>query len=200
MEAGFYVNLFEVSSPDTPIELMRVERSRYPDLRTLREELTEKYTAVRVYSSHDVVYGYGGRQADALVGYGFAKVTVPLKEIPEVTSRMILEGLIERLTIDGYQSQERKGRATIFDFTTPILVTSGGARLHRGYDLRTLFLKDPASESLLFGIVVDVAYAYTDSQGARLSTHEVVARFGSETLQAIRQKQGDILPDRRINL
>jgi hypothetical protein len=200
MDAGFYVNLFEVSFPDTPIEFMRVERSKYPDLRSLRGELADKYKAVRVYSSHDVVYGYGGRQADTLVNYGFVKVTVLLKEIPEVTGRMILEGLVECLEMDGYQSQEQKGRAAVFDFRTAVLVTSGGARLCRGYDLRSLFLKDPASESLFFGTIVDVAYAYTDSQGARLNTHEIVARFGSEALQAMRQKQGDILPNRRINL
>jgi len=199
MDAGLYVNLFEVSFPDTPVELMRVERSKYPDLRSLRRELAAKQMAVRVYSSRDVVYGYGERQAEALADYGFIKVTVPLKEMPEVTSRMILEGLVERLMVDGYQSQERKGRTTVFDFGTPVFVTKEGARLFRGYDLRSLFLRDPADESLFFGIIVDVVYAYTDSQGARLSTHDVVIRFGNEALQALRQKQGDILPNRRIN-
>lgn len=199
MDAGFYVNLFEVSFPDTPLEVMQVERSKYPDLRGLRRELAEKHAVVRVYSSHDVVYGYG-EQAEDLVDYGFVKVAVSLKEIPEVASRMILEGLIERLTVDGYQCQERKGKATVFDFRTPVLVTREGAKLFRGYDLRSLFLWDTASESLVFGIIVDVNYAYTDGQGTRLSTHELVARFGSEALQAMRQKQGDILPNRRINL
>jgi len=200
MDAGFYVNLFEVSLPDASLELMRVERSKYPDLRGLRRGLAEKHAAVRVYSSRDVVYGYGERQAEVLVNYGFVKVTIPLKEMPEVTSRMILEGLIEHLAGDGYQYQEQKGRTTVFDFRTPVLVTRGGAKLFSGYDLRSLFLRDPAGESLFFGIIVDIVYAYTDGQGARLSTHDVVARFGNEALQAMRQKQGDILPNRRINL
>jgi hypothetical protein len=200
MDAGLYVNLFEVSFPDTPVEIMRVERSKYPDLRSLRRELATKQMAVRVYSSRDVVYGYGERQAEALADYGFVKVTVPLKEMPEVTSRMILEGLVEHLRVDGYQSQERKGRTTVFDWKTPIFVTKEGTRLFRGYDLRSLFLRAPVGESLFFGIIVDVVYAYTDSQGARLSTHEIVARFGNEALRAMRQKQGDILPNGRINL
>lgn len=197
MDVGFYVNLFEVSFPDAPLQLMRVERSKYPNLKDLRRELADKQMAVRLYTSRDVVYGYG-RSQEVLADYGFAAMTVSLKEIPEVTSRMILEGLVERLIADGYQKEE-KGRVKVFNFGTPILKTRDGVRLFSGYDLRSLFLREP-DEGLFFGIIVDVAYACTDGQGNRLGSREIVKRFGSEALQAIRQKQGDILPNRSINL
>lgn len=36
---GFYTNLFDIAVPDKEIHVMRVERSKYPDLKEFREEI-----------------------------------------------------------------------------------------------------------------------------------------------------------------
>lgn len=59
MELGFYVNFFEVSFQDTPVQLMLVQRSKFSDLRSLRQELADRQINAQVYSSGEVIYGYG---------------------------------------------------------------------------------------------------------------------------------------------
>src|SRR4051794_20928598 len=110
MDPGFYINLFEVSLPNAPVELMRVERSKYSDLRKLRQELQEKGLISQVYSSRETIYGYGEQSAEELVQYGFAKVMVPLQEVPEVASHMVLEGFVAQLATKGYETRWQKGR------------------------------------------------------------------------------------------
>jgi len=113
LDVGLYLNLFPVEVPSDPIRLLSIDRTRYPDLRPLREELTQLGKIVWVYAEDDKVYGYG-KDCDSLLSRGFCETDVTLPDKPRLTARMILEGFIDRIEQDDYTPLEGKGRYAVF--------------------------------------------------------------------------------------
>lgn len=198
MDIGIYTNIFEVSVPDKQVEIMKVERGTYPDLRKLRDSLQSEKGDVEVYAGNEFVYGYGPAM-DRLREHGFILSKARLIDVPKLTSRMILNGFLEQLSQDGFEKIEGKGRVKVFNFNKPTTLSSRRINLYQGYDLRSIFLFNPEKESLSFGLVIDIAYTFKDERGNSLNTHTVIENFGSNILKEIRQKQGDLLPDSKIN-
>uniref|UniRef100_A0A7C2BLX1 Uncharacterized protein n=1 Tax=Thermosphaera aggregans TaxID=54254 RepID=A0A7C2BLX1_9CREN len=50
LDSGFYINLFEISIPEKEIRIMRAERSKYSDLRELRNEIAKAEKEIFVYA------------------------------------------------------------------------------------------------------------------------------------------------------
>jgi len=199
MDTGLYVNLFEVKFEDCDLTLMLARRSQYTDLRGLRQRLAEAKFAARVFAVGDEVYGYG-LESNRLADYGFVPTTVRIGQHPPLASRMVLEGYIAGLEEAGYACEYSFGRVTAYQYGKALLETANGVKLYRGFELQSLYLLDPETDLLVYSIVINPAFAYHDPNGQPLNTHDVVARFGHETLQALRTRQGDLAPRGGINL
>jgi len=190
---GLYVNLFPVQVPDDPIQLMAVDRSRYPDLRLLRDDLQRPGQMAWLYADGDKVYGYG-RDCDILASRDFVKLEIRLEDAPSLTGRMVLEGFLERINREGYMPVWGKGRCRTFNWNRYQTTRDGQVRVCHGYDLRSLFLYDANTAKMVFGLVIDATYAFKDQAGEPLSPYEIRRRFGSQALRQVRQIQGDLIP------
>lgn len=199
MDAGWYANLFEIQFEDVSIPVMRAERAKFKELETLKKQLRADRLDAWVYTTKDDVLGYGS-DASKLHDFGFAPASVNLHSVPELASRMIIDGFVKHLEQSGYKSQVSKGRTTVFNYATPVHVIANGPRLLKGYDLRSLFLWDAEADVLIYALLVDVTFAFVGTDGTRLNTHTLITQYGNEVLREFRQKQGDLLPNRKINL
>ena len=202
LDIGLYANIFEVDLSNTFINVMRVERKKYPSLRELRQELEERGLDVYVYADGEWVYGYGSDYL-ALKERSFHEVALDLKDAPKLTCRMIIDGFLNEIKKRGFEKLEQKrkvkGRVKVFNFNQPIKVNER-LSVYRGFDLRSVYLFDHFKEDLCFGLVIDVTYAFRDSEGNSLNFREIVERFDSDTLIKVRQVQKDLSPERRANL
>lgn len=198
LEAGLYLNLFPVDIPPQPVRLFVSTRARCPDLRRLRTELEQSGKRVWVYAEGDKVYGYGD-DSELLQSKGFELMMISLPNVPRLASRMILEGFINHIKQEGYDPIERKGRCQVFNWGECQTIRAGNVRVYRGFDFRSLFLKDRETGRLVFGLVVDVTYAVRGPSDESLSPGEIRRRFGERAVSEVRQAQGDLLPTGRIN-
>jgi hypothetical protein len=198
LDVGLYLNLFPVEVPAYPIRFLATERSLHPDLRPLREELTQLGKRVWVYADGDKVYGYG-KDCDSFRSKGFCETNVTLPNRPRLTARMVLEGFVDRIKQAQYTPLERKGRCEVFNWAEYRLTSDGNVRIFRGFDLRSLFLKNRETDELIFGLIVDVTYTLRDQSNESLNPHDIRERFGSKTFSEVRQIQGDLLPTGKIN-
>lgn len=199
MDAGLFVNLFKVNFEDRDTSFMQAERSRYPELRALRERLAEQEIAARVYATGGSIYGYG-EEAARLQEFGFTHSVLHVGTIPSLASQQILEGYLDSLKQVDYAVEQGLGHATAYQLGKALLQTASGVKLFRGVELQTLFLLDPETETLVFLMAVDPVFAYKDPRGQPINTHEIVSQFGSETLRDLRIRQGDLAPRGGINL
>lgn len=198
LDVGLYLNLFPVEVPAYPIRFLAADSSLHPDLRPLRDELTQLGKRVWVYADGDKVYGYG-QDCDLLRSKHFYDTDITLPSRPRLTARMILDGFVDCIKQDNYTLLERKGRCEVLNLAEYQLTIDGNVRLYRGFDLRSLFLKDQETGELVFGLIVDVTYTLRDHSNESLNAHDIRERFGSTTLSEVRQIQGDLLPSGRIN-
>ena len=192
IEHGIYLNLFPVDIPEHSADLMVIERNLYPDLRELRNELKN---TIKVYADEDKVYGYG---ADAIMlkDKGFKKIEISLYEVPRLTGRMILEGFINKVKSDNYEVIEKKGRCEIFNWNDFKITSDNNVKVFKGFDIRSIFILDSQEIKLVFGLIVDVVYAFKDSsdQPLKLNTYLILKNFGSKTSSEVRQIQGELIP------
>jgi len=195
---GIYTNIFEIRLSNNNVKMMCVEREKYPSLRDLRQELESKKLDVYVYAERDKVYGYG-KDSQILDKYSFEQVEINLQDTPQLTCRMILDGFIRMLKNEKFEIFGKKGRVKVFNFNQSIPINDD-LFVYRGFDLRTIFLLDHFENKLRFGLIIDITYTYEDRREGRLNFHQIVERFGSDTLIKIRQVQGDITPYRRANM
>jgi len=210
LDLGYYVNMFEVIVPEQEIEIMVCERSKYPSLKELRNEIKENRKEVFVYvpQRSDKIYGYGPEMS-WLSNKGFSSDRINLYEIPRLTGRMILEGVIKTINktmqtkfvflkfnqnADIYQILDKsKGRLKIFK-RKPEVTSDGKVRVFTGYDLRVVFLRDPMENRLNFSLVIDITYSLRDEKDRPLNYQAIVSEFGLHTLREVRQIQRDLIP------
>ena len=207
LDLGYYVNMFEVIVPEQEIEIMICERSKYPSLKELRNQIKENRKEAFVYvpQRSDKIYGYGPEMS-WLSNKGFSSYRINLYEIPGLTGRMILEGVINKTmqmgfvflkfnqNADIYQILDKtKGRLKIFK-RKPEVTSDGKVRVFIGYDLRVIFLRDPMENRLNFGLVVDITYSLRDEKDRPLNYRAIVLEFGPHTLREVRQIQRDLIP------
>lgn len=199
MDAGLYSNLFEVYLEEQDAQLMQIERNRFPDLRGLRHEILQRGIDAQVYATGEDIYGYSGQQ-EQLAGFGFTTKTLKIHEIPPFASHLILEGYINSLREAEYTCQRDFGRVSVFQFKSPLLKTSVGVKLFRGFELESFFILNPETEDLTYVMVVNPAFTYLDPNDQPINPKNIVTKFGNETLRAIRVRQGDLAPRGGINL
>jgi len=189
IEPGIYLNLFPVNIPEHPVDLMVIERNLYPDLKKLRSELKN---STKVYTDGDKVYGYG---ADAIIlkEKGFMETKISLYEVPRLTGKMILEGFINKVKSDNYEVIEKKGRCKIFNRDDFKITNDKNVKVFKGFDIRSIFILDSQENKLVFGLIIDVVYAFKDSLNQPLNTYLISNNFGSRTFSEVRQIQGELI-------
>jgi hypothetical protein len=190
IETGIYLNLFPVDIPEHPVDLMVVERNLYPNLKKLRSELKN---STKVYADGDKVYGYGA-DVIKLKEKEFKETKISLYEVPRLTGRMILEGFINKVMSDNYEVIEKKGRCKIFNWNDFKITRDNNVKVFKGFDIRSIFILDSQENKLVFGLIVDVVYAFKDSSDQPLNTYLILKNFGSQTFSEARQIQGELIP------
>ncbi len=197
LQPGYYANVFEVTLYSDEADVVVCERSKYPSLKIIREEIQKAGKDVFVYAPghSDVVYGYG-KDREWLHEKGFTDLRVSLREVPRLTSRIILDGLISKSkTIDYTPSfTKEKGRCKLFNWNKYVTTSDGNVHVSTGYDIRAIFLRDEATDGLSFNIIVDACYSLKNAQGEPLNFHDIVCQYGSNTLKQARQIQKDLIP------
>ncbi len=172
LQPGIYTNIFSVTLPDEPVTLMEIQRALAQDLRALRNEIEQAHLRVHVYAHKDHVYGYGEDANTFLATRGFRTTTVLFNEVPALTARIVLQGIIDIALAKGFWQRRKMSlrgvdaRTEIFRPTPKGITTQGKVKVFAGYDLRCAYYR--AVES--FGVVVDVIWAYQDEQGMPLDT------------------------------
>ncbi len=190
IKPGIYLNLFPINIPEDPVNLMVIERNQYPDLRILRSELTNN---IKVYADGDKVFGYGANTI-ILKNKGFNKIEISLYEVPRLTARMILEGFMEKIKRDNYEIIEKKGRFKIFNWNEYKITNDKMVKVFKGFDIRIIFILNSQENKLIFGLIVDVVYAFKDSSNKSLNPDLISKNFGSRTFSEVRQIQGELIP------
>jgi len=197
LEPGYYANLFEVQLQAEEADVLVCERSKYPDLKSLRAEIERAGKEAFVYApeQQDVVFGYG-KEMEWLRAKGFTECTVKFQEQPRLTGRMILEGVIKKAQGQGYTPDfsGEIGRSRLFKSDRFRLTSDSNVRVFTGYDTRVIFLRDAAADRLSFNLIVDVCYCFKGPREEPLSFHQIATGFGSSILKEVRQIQGDLIP------
>lgn len=193
------VNIFPVTISN-PLKLFEDERKKYQSLKELREQYPCSF-----YADGEKVYAYG-KSASEVTKIGFKAVFKSPVEVPRTTCRMILEGFCNKLSSIGYKVEFKKFMTQAFDVKNPILLSLEGLRLLKGCVIRTIYLKDILTNSLVFGIILDLKFkieykeeacSYRDIRNIiSLSYSESKAR---EIIREIRVKTGDLTPSGKIN-
>lgn len=198
MDTGLYVNLFEVAFEDREADFMLSGRDKHPNLRELRKQVADRQIEARVYATGDEVYGYGPAR-DQLSDFGFAHERVSIAKTPSLASRLVLEGYVDSLNEAGYTCWWSFGRANAYQFGKALLEVRG-IRLFRGFEIQSMYLLNPETEALNFGMIIDAVFTYRDADNKPLNTAEVTSKYGPDALQQLRIKQGDFAPRGGINL
>ncbi len=202
LDAGFYINLFKVDFTREEIEIMAVDRSAYPSLKELRNEIEQEKKDIYIYAPEKSkkVYGFG-KDMKWLSTKGFKSENIKFYEEPRLTSFMIFEGLKNKALDLDYspQTDKDKGRLKLFDQKNFKQTSDLNVKVFQGYDIRVIFLRDEDERKLVFCLVIDVVYSLKDREDKPLNFREVVKKFGSSTLKEVRQIQRDLLPNSKIN-
>jgi len=200
-DPGIYVNIFPVKIPEEDIPIMVADRALFRSLQELRQELGERGVNARVYTPPEDNYVYGcGSDAKVLESYEFREITLRLVNVPKLTTRLIIEGLLDTLQNGGFELYPKKGRSLVYHPELFLEIEDGRIRIHRGYDLRSFFWKDAATQQLTFGVIVDIFWLLRDKEGNPLNMRQIKDRYGYPAVVAIAQAQGEYLPGTvRIN-
>jgi hypothetical protein len=196
LEPGLYVNIFPVTFSEEPIGFMAASRDSLSDLRPLRTRLQDKEWNIRLYSQGNKVYGYGA-DMDCLASEEFEEEIVYLANLPELTAHLIVEGILDLLRKEGYETHIDKVRSKVFHPSRSTPAANGRIKVYQGYDLKSIFWRDQFSGKLAFGLVVDATWSIRDESGQSLNMHQI-AQLNAATQVA--QIQGEYLPrSSRIN-
>ena len=193
LDPGIYLNVFPVKLPEDTLPIMTAPRTLFQDLRPLRQRLDKAGTDAWVYADGNLVYGYGP-DAASLEAEGFREASLRLVEAPRLATRVIVEGLVNALTAEGYEALPRKGRWQVYHPGQSTEVAGGRIRVHRGYDLRASFWRDIVADQLAFGLIVDIIWALRDNANQPLNMRQIRQQYGYRATIAIGQVQGEYLP------
>jgi len=193
LDPGLYTNVFEVEVPEDPIQVMSAPAAAYPDLRRLREEISQNVRVCRVYRVRDRIFGYGeGRET--LRAKSFKPTEIRLRDEPDLCKRLILEGFVDYLKGQGYRERSGMGRVTLYEPKFYRKAAGGQIQVYRGYDLRTIWWRQDGETT--FGMIVDVRWEILDRSGRRLSSPEI-AQY--RATRQVAQIQEEFLPTGQIN-
>ncbi|MEM3760768.1 MAG: hypothetical protein QXZ02_06645 [Candidatus Bathyarchaeia archaeon] len=200
MSAGIFTNLFIVSLENEVLSLVENERSKYQSLKRLRGQVSSF-----VYADGDKIYGYGKDLSD-LRKIGFKDVQINASSIPRTTCRIISDAFCERLNSLFYKIERYRPITQAFDIKNPIVLSVSEIVLLRGCEFRTVFLRHPIENRLVFGLIIDQRFRLEcDGQPSSyyLVRSFVAKKYGDEMardiIREIRVKTGDLTPLGRRN-
>jgi hypothetical protein len=193
LDPGLYVNVFRVTLPDERVSVMVASPSDCPSLRELRNEIGRAAWQARVYRSDQDVFGYGP-DMQQLGTKGFQLREVGLLDHPKWSTRLIIEGLGDRLKEQGYRWLVGLGRTTVYESQPYRTAASGQLRIFRGYDLRTIYLWK--EHHPIFGLIVDICWEIQNGNGQRLGP-ATIAQYNA--VAEVAQIQDEYLPGNRVN-
>lgn len=199
MHPGIYLNLFQVHFTDTPVPMMTAPRKKYPQLSDLRHTLKERTLATDIFAVKDIIYGYGAQHL-ALAEFGFNPVTIQVGAIPQLATRLIIDGLAAMLAQAGYALFWSKQGITVFQMNQPILSFAAGLTMYRGFEIQSMYLTDPEQETLCYSVVIDPTFTYRDATNKPLRIDVLQKRYGSDALNQVLIKQGELTPQGHVNL
>ncbi|MEM2111804.1 MAG: hypothetical protein QXX08_08000 [Candidatus Bathyarchaeia archaeon] len=200
MPAGIFANLFVVSLENEVLSLVEDDRSKYPFLKELRGRASSF-----IYADGNKVYGYGKDLSD-LRKIGFKDVQINASNIPKTTCRIISDAFCERLNSLFYKIERYRPVTQAFDTKNPIVLSVSEVVLLRGCEFRTVFLRHPIENRLVFGLIIDQRFRL-ECEG-QPSSYYIVRNFiagkygdeiARETIREIRVKTGDLTPLGRRN-
>lgn len=178
LQPGIYTNIFPVALPDGPVRVMVIERSKATGLRPLLDEIARSGAQVQVYAHKARVFGYGQDAENFLSPKGFQKMQVSPLSWPTLGAHLVIDGIVSVALKHGFWQKKRFsprgviGRTKIFRSSPAGLAARGSVKIFLGYDLRCTYYS--AVESL--GLIVDVVWAYQDSNGNPLNTRQMRER------------------------
>ncbi|MEO0158849.1 MAG: hypothetical protein ABIL37_05925 [candidate division WOR-3 bacterium] len=196
LEPGYYSNLFEVSIKQTNMNVMASEKSNFSTLRDLKEEIKKIDKDIFVYAPERSknVYGFG-RDSEWLSNKGFRPLDLGIYDEPRLTSYIILQAILRKGREFGYQPDQTKdkGRYILFNWTKFKSTSNNNIKVFTGYDIRTIFLRNPGKNILTFMLIVDVKYKLKDFSNNPCNYRDIIKRFGNQTLKEVRQLQRDLI-------
>lgn len=196
LEPGYYTNMFEAKPLQDEAEFMVCNRSKYPSLKALRDEVENLGKKIFLYApvKSEKVFGCGD-DSEWLISKGFQKETIKLNNLPRLTGRLILEGIIEKSKEIGFSPmpEREKGRIILFNKNNFTTTSDGHVNVYKCYDLRVIYLRDVSSNALKFYAIIDTKFLFRDKNGKPLNTVEIIRSYGSSTLKEIRVIQRDLV-------
>jgi hypothetical protein len=192
IDAGVYINIFTVNVPVEPAYILSTPRSVMGDLRSAREDMLKRGMDIRFFAPgySDKVYCYG-RDIDYLRDSNFSEDVVSLYEVPKLTTRLIVEGITDQLTTEGYDIQFGKGRMIAFPSKSFRVAMPSMIKVYMGYDLRSTFWLDQFDGGMTYGLVVDVTWAFRDEHDRPMHPRQVAER---NAMREVGNIQGEYLP------
>jgi hypothetical protein len=194
LEAGIYLNLFEVKVPNLYVTIFTAPASNFPNLCDLRSYIAQENLGVRLYQSGARVFAYG-KDAHQLASQGFQQQMVYLFDYPKWCTRLITEGLNDHLKERGYRQGHGKGRVTLYEPQPYGNVANGELKVFRGYDLRVIHLYQQSR--LIFGLIVDICWEVQDVNGKRINMEGIAQKYNA--VLEVAKIQEEILPNNQIN-
>lgn len=188
---GIYTNIFKIDIEDQSLDAMVADRNLLSDLRPLRDRILRDNKDIMVWAEGKFVYGFGANGGE-LTQDGFLPQSVALLGTPKLTRRLIENGL-EKLVIQKGYLTNIKGRPRIFK-TSPEKIIGGRINVFQGFDLKVMYWY--WDDLVNFGLVVDVVWSLTDSDGTPVNLQRV-SEIVPNGVNQIAQVQGELLPGNR---
>lgn len=119
---------------------------------------------------------------------------------------MILEGFRDSLNSIGYNVESRRFKMQAFDVKNPMALSIGEVQLFRGCEFRTVYLKDILTNTLIFGIILDLRFkleynsrSCSYAELRRIITQSEGVERSRNLIREIRVKTGDLTPSGKVN-
>ncbi len=193
------INIFPVTV-NGPLNLFQDERKKYTSLKELRRRFSCSF-----YADGDRVFAYG-KEASELTKIGFKPISKDPAENPKTTCRLILEGFCDKLRLIGYSVEPQRFIMQAFDVKNPIPLSVKELRLVKGCEFRTVYLKNILTNSLIFGIILDLKFKieYDGMSCSYRNIRDIVSlSYGyvkaKDVIKEIRIKTGDLTPTGKMN-
>jgi hypothetical protein len=150
MDPGYYTNFFVVDLENfTEAGILRGEVSTVGTARELRSRLP-----CHVVQIDTAVYAYGSRSA-AQDHAGFSAASSEDVAEPRLMSRLIVDGLLDKMVELGYTVDRRRIANRAYHPGRAISTSVPNIKLVPGCIVRSSYFNDQLAEKLIYGVIID---------------------------------------------
>jgi hypothetical protein len=199
VELGIYVNLFETTPQIGTRKFTVAPSTALPNLEVLREKVKNAV----FYRYDDNVVAFGPR-ADGLEELGFGSQDIDLSNNPKVVTALLREGFLSDAARKGYEVK-RGFTNLVLDRQHPIETLLGGLVIFQGFDIRSMFIRNPYTTNLVYGFIADLRFKFEldgiPASYSAINQHAWEERpdIASQVIRDVRVKTGDLLPSGGFN-